>query len=151
MLFDYSKTNIDAASPRLLLVTLAEASGVADKRDGDVRGREDQRDRRPRGAAHRAAQPATTRSIMVDGTDVHARGARASAARMAAFAARRAVGARSRGRAAQITDVVNIGIGGSDLGPAMATLALAPYARRAARAISSRTSTARISMTCCGA
>ena len=30
-------------------------------------------------------------------------------------------------RASEITDVVNIGIGGSDLGPAMATLALAPY------------------------
>ncbi len=30
-------------------------------------------------------------------------------------------------RASSITDVVNIGIGGSDLGPAMATLALAPY------------------------
>ena len=35
--------------------------------------------------------------------------------------------ARRRGAAAAITDVVNIGIGGSDLGPAMATLALAPY------------------------
>ena len=34
-----------------------------------------------------------------------------------------------------ITDIVNIGIGGSDLGPAMATLALAPYARRPARAL----------------
>ena len=32
-----------------------------------------------------------------------------------------------RGRWRTITDVVNIGIGGSDLGPAMATLALAPY------------------------
>ena len=30
-------------------------------------------------------------------------------------------------RASDITDVVNIGIGGSDLGPAMTTLALAPY------------------------
>ena len=30
-------------------------------------------------------------------------------------------------RASEITDVVNIGIGGSDLGPAMTTLALAPY------------------------
>ncbi|MFV0360281.1 glucose-6-phosphate isomerase, partial [Tropicimonas sp.] len=32
-----------------------------------------------------------------------------------------------RGEGGNITDVVNIGIGGSDLGPAMATLALAPY------------------------
>ena len=34
---------------------------------------------------------------------------------------------RFAGQGGQITDVVNIGIGGSDLGPAMATLALAPY------------------------
>ena len=35
---------------------------------------------------------------------------------------------RARGATGKkITDIVNIGIGGSDLGPAMATLALAPY------------------------
>jgi glucose-6-phosphate isomerase len=33
-----------------------------------------------------------------------------------------------KGQGGKITDVVNIGIGGSDLGPAMAYLALAPYA-----------------------
>ena len=43
---------------------------------------------------------------------------------------------RARGATGKnITDVVNIGIGGSDLGPAMATLALAPYPRRPARAL----------------
>ena len=41
--------------------------------------------------------------------------------------ARFAVEIRQKHVAGKITDVVNIGIGGSDLGPAMATLALAPY------------------------
>jgi glucose-6-phosphate isomerase len=35
--------------------------------------------------------------------------------------------AASKGRAGAITDVINIGIGGSDLGPAMAVRALSPY------------------------
>ena len=45
---------------------------------------------------------------------------------MEAFAADVREG-RFAGEGGTITDVVNIGIGGSDLGPAMATLALAPY------------------------
>ena len=47
----------------------------------------------------------------------------------------------------RFTDVVNIGIGGSDLGPRMATRALAALSRRAALCISSPTSTAPISAT----
>ncbi len=35
--------------------------------------------------------------------------------------------ARTGAKGARFTDVINIGIGGSDLGPAMATAALAPY------------------------
>ena len=51
---------------------------------------------------------------------------RESRARMTHFA--NAVrGGEYRGQGSAITDVVNIGIGGSDLGPAMACLALAPY------------------------
>ena len=52
---------------------------------------------------------------------------RATHARMEAFAADVRTG-RFTGQGGPITDVVNIGIGGSDLGPAMAMLALAPYA-----------------------
>ena len=55
---------------------------------------------------------------MVDGEDVMPE-VRATLHRMQAFAATCARGG-SRGRAGAITDVVNIGIGGSDLGPAMA-------------------------------
>ena len=46
------------------------------------------------------------------------------------------------------TDIVNIGIGGSDLGPAMVTLALAPYTRPDLRAaLRVATSMARICTT----
>jgi len=47
-----------------------------------------------------------------------------------------------------ITDVVNIGIGGSDLGPQMAVLALAEFAAPGKHSISSRTSTATSSTAC---
>ena len=51
----------------------------------------------------------------------------ATRARMAEFA--RAVrSGEIAGQGGAYTDVVNIGIGGSDLGPVMATFALAPYA-----------------------
>ena len=56
MLFDYSKTNIDADT-RDALLALAEAADVAGKREAMFSGADDQRDRRPRRAAHRAAQP----------------------------------------------------------------------------------------------
>ena len=47
--------------------------------------------------------------------------------RMAAFAHGVRDGSIAAADGGRFTDVVNIGIGGSDLGPAMATLALAPY------------------------
>lgn len=47
--------------------------------------------------------------------------------RMAAFADGIRSGALKGATGRKITDIVNIGIGGSDLGPVMATLALAPY------------------------
>ncbi|GGE85400.1 glucose-6-phosphate isomerase [Stappia taiwanensis] len=49
-------------------------------------------------------------------------------ARMSAFSAAIRSGSLTGHRGARFTDVVNIGIGGSDLGPAMVTAALAPYA-----------------------
>jgi len=54
MLLDYSKTNIDATC-RDMLIALAQAQGVAAKRDA-MFAREDQRDRGPRRAAYRAAR-----------------------------------------------------------------------------------------------
>jgi glucose-6-phosphate isomerase len=125
MLFDYSKTNRSTRRARAPDLALAErlAEGWRGGATRCSRAR-DQRDRGPRGAAHGAAQP---RRRAGDGgrADVMP-GVRATLARMEGFARDLRAGAfRGAGRA--ITDVVNIGIGGSDLGPAMAVQALAPY------------------------
>ncbi|MCE8421695.1 glucose-6-phosphate isomerase, partial [Rhodovulum sulfidophilum] len=66
------------------------------------------------------------RPVRVDGVDVTP-ALRETHARMQAFV-RDLRSGRFTGQGGPITDVVNIGIGGSDLGPAMACLALAPYA-----------------------
>ncbi len=65
--------------------------------------------------------------IMVDGKDVMPE-VRAHPCPDAGLCRATCATGRFKGQGGQITDVVNIGIGGSDLGPAMATLALAPYA-----------------------
>ena len=56
MLLDFSKTALDARA-LTLLIELAEARGVPERRDAMFRGRADQHHRGPGGAAHRAAQP----------------------------------------------------------------------------------------------
>ena len=123
ILFDYSKTNIDAAS-RDLLLDLARHAGVETRRDAMFRG-EKINETEGRAVLHTALRNLDG-SVMVDGEDVMPE-VRATLARMEAFA-RDLRDGRIRGAGGRITDVVNIGIGGSDLGPAMAVQALAPYA-----------------------
>jgi glucose-6-phosphate isomerase len=123
MLFDYSKTGIDAEARRLL-VALAEASGLKAKRDAMFAGAKIN-ETEGRAVLHTALRTPAGVPVMVDGQDVMP-AVHATRARMAAFAEDVRQG-RFRGQGGAITDVVNIGIGGSDLGPAMATLALAPY------------------------
>jgi len=123
MLLDYSKTSIDAKA-RDLLIGLAEAAGVAAKRDAMFAG-EKINVTEGRAVLHTALRAPEGVSVMVDGVDV-VPGIHATLARMAAFA-RDVREGRFVGQGGRITDVVNIGIGGSDLGPVMATLALAPY------------------------
>ena len=80
-----------------------------------------------RAALHTALRNFSGEPVLVDGRDVMPEIA-AERAKMLAFAADVREG-RVRGALGQpMTDVVNIGIGGSDLGPAMATRALAPFA-----------------------
>ena len=124
MLFDYSKTNIDAETKAALL-HLAEVSGVAEKRAAMFSG-EKINDTEGRAVLHVALRAGDGAVIRVDGQDVLPEVRRIRAA-CAAFARQVRDGVFT-GQGGRITDVVNIGIGGSDLGPAMACLALAPYA-----------------------
>jgi glucose-6-phosphate isomerase len=123
MLFDYAKTNIDAET-RAALVALAEASGVAEKRAAMFSG-EKINLTEGRAVLHVALRAGEDEVIKVDGKDVLLE-VRRIRGLCAAFARDVRSGA-FKGQGGRITDVVNIGIGGSDLGPAMATLALAPF------------------------
>ncbi|MGD9295715.1 MAG: glucose-6-phosphate isomerase [Roseobacter sp.] len=116
MLFDYSKTNIDAQTLDVLL-KLYEAADVAAKRDAMFAG-QPINDTEGRAVLHTALRNLDGGPVRVDGKDVMP-GVLSTLERMRAFA--------EEVRNGPVTDVVNIGIGGSDLGPAMAVDALAPY------------------------
>ncbi len=124
MLLDYSKTNIDA-DIRAALIALAETSGVAEKRAAMFAGDKINLTE-GRAVLHVALRAGETAVIEVDGRDVLPDVRRIRAAAYA-FARDVRSGAYT-GQGGRITDVVNIGIGGSDLGPAMAYLALQPFA-----------------------
>ncbi len=123
MRLDYAKTNIDAEGLRLLLA-LAEAAGVAARREAMFAGAKIN-ETEGRAVLHTALRAGDGAVIEVDGRDVMPEVRRIRAA-MLAFAGDVRQG-RFTGQGGAITDVVNIGIGGSDLGPAMAVLALAPF------------------------
>ncbi len=123
MRFDYAKTNIDADA-RALLIDLLEKAGVADKRAAMFSGAAIN-ETEGRAVLHTALRNLDGGPVMVDGEDVMP-GVLATLASMEAFASDVRSGAFT-GAGGKITDVVNIGIGGSDLGPAMAYQALAPY------------------------
>ena len=123
MRLDYSKTAIDAQA-RDLLVALAEEAGLAAARDAMFSGARIN-ETEGRAVLHIAQRAGDDAVIEVDGSDVMPE-LRAVRARAYAFAEDVRAG-RILGQGGAITDVVNIGIGGSDLGPAMATLALAPW------------------------
>lgn len=123
MLFDYSKTGIDETS-RDALLSLAKAAGFAAKRDAMFAGAEIN-ETEGRAVLHTALRNLTGDPILADGSDVMPE-VLATLNRMERFSDDLRSGA-FQGQGGAITDVVNIGIGGSDLGPAMATLALAPY------------------------
>ena len=116
VLLDYSKCAVNARTMKLL-AELARAAAVEAKRDAMFRGgiinvTEG------RAVLHTALRNRSNTPIVVDGRDVMP-DVDAVLASMVEFA--------TDIRASGCTDVVNIGIGGSDLGPAMTTLALAPY------------------------
>ena len=124
LLFDYSKTNIDSEG-RALLINLLEQTGVAAKRDAMFSG-EKINETEGRAVLHTALRNIDGKPVIVDGEDVMP-GVLETLARMEKFATEVRDG-MFEGQGGKITDVINIGIGGSDLGPAMGYLALAPYA-----------------------
>ncbi|MEO3416072.1 glucose-6-phosphate isomerase [Roseovarius sp. CAU 1744] len=124
MLLDLSKTNIDAEALSLL-IRLAEDTGVAQKRDAMFRG-DKINTTENRSVLHTALRTNEATPLLVDGQDVRP-GVADTLLRMEQFADGIRSGKITAAKGRAFTDVVNIGIGGSDLGPAMATLALAPY------------------------
>ena len=125
LLFDYSKQDVvDATLAHLL--ALARAARLEEKRDALFSGAPVNLTE-GRAAMHMALRDLSGGPILIDGRDM--RGAIAQErARCAAFAEELREG-RARGASGKpIRNVVNIGIGGSDLGPAMAARALSPFA-----------------------
>src|SRR6266850_3011652 len=124
---DYSKNRLTDETLRLL-VALAEDAGVAARRDAMFRG-EKINITEKRAVLHVALRAPRGESIVVDGDDVVA-GVHAVLDRMADFSNRVRGGSWKGFTGKRIRNVVNIGIGGSDLGPAMAYDALRPYGDR---------------------
>ena len=121
-LVDFSKNRITARTMELL-------RGLAQQEDlvggiGKMFSGAELNTTEGRAALHVALRNRSERPIEVNGRDVMP-DVRAMLARMRAFSDGLASGAR-RGRGGTFTDIVNIGIGGSDLGPVMVTEALRP-------------------------
>jgi glucose-6-phosphate isomerase len=124
MLLDFSKTGIDART-LALLIELAAERGVPERRDLMFTGaRINTTENRP--VLHIALRNRANTPILVDGKNVMPE-VNEVLERMGVFARGVRSGSIKASDGGRFTDVVNIGIGGSDLGPVMATLALAPY------------------------
>jgi glucose-6-phosphate isomerase len=124
LLLDFSKC---AVNDRILdgLEALAKAAKVEEKRDAMFRG-DIINITEERAVLHTALRNRSNRPVLVAGKDVMP-DVNAVLEAMGAFAEDVRSGALTGATGKKITDVVNIGIGGSDLGPVMATLALAPF------------------------
>ncbi|HYK13367.1 MAG TPA: glucose-6-phosphate isomerase [Burkholderiales bacterium] len=123
MLLDYSK-NLVSAETMQLLVALARERGLGDEIQRLFNG-EKINVSENRAVLHTALRD--TVPVMVDGVDVMPQ-IQATLARMREFADGVRDGSIAGRGGRKFTDVINIGIGGSHLGPALATQALAPYA-----------------------
>ena len=122
LFFDYSKTNIDLET-RSKLLELVINTDVISKRDAMFSGKKINLSE-DRAVLHTALRKSTGQ-VFVDGEDVIPAVLK-TRTRMFDFSDDVQTGKVS-GQGGKYTDVVNIGIGGSDLGPAMAYLALKPY------------------------
>ncbi len=123
---DYAKQRVTAATVRLL-VDLAVAAEVAGRRDAMFAG-ERINTTEDRAVLHVALRAPPGTVIAVEGEDVVPR-VHVVIDAMASFAEAVRSGDRTGATGERFRTVVNLGIGGSDLGPAMATRALHRYAR----------------------
>jgi glucose-6-phosphate isomerase len=124
VLVDFSKHQITQETMKLLL-DLARQAEVLEWRDRMFSGQKINRTE-DRAVLHVALRNRSNRPIVVDGQDVMPE-VNAVLAKMRVFTDSVRSGAWKGHTGKRITDVVNIGIGGSDLGPVMASLALKPY------------------------
>ena len=124
---DYSKNRVTDETMRLL-VELAEECGVTERRDAMFRG-EHINVSEDRAVLHVALRMPAGESLVVDGADVVAE-VHEVLGRMRQFADRVRSGEWTGFTGKRIRNVVNVGIGGSDLGPVMAYEALRYYSTR---------------------
>ncbi len=128
--FDYSKHRVTDETLDLLL-RLATEAGVPDAIEAMFAGTH-LNTTEDRAVLHVALRAGPDARIVVDGADVMPE-VRAVQARLRAFGEAVRSGAHVGFDGRAITDVVNIGIGGSDLGPKMVTTALSAYAHERVR------------------
>ena len=124
---DYSKNRVTDETLKLLL-RLAEDSGLRDRMDAMFRG-EKINITEKRAVLHVALRAPKGSSILVDGKNVVPE-VHAVLDKMAAFSDRVRSGAWKGHTGKSIRSVINVGIGGSDLGPVMAYEALRYYSQR---------------------
>jgi len=125
--FDYSKHRVTDETLRLLL-QLAEESGLRSRIDAMFRG-EKINVTEKRAVLHVALRTPKGQSIIMDGKDVVPE-VHAALDKMADFSARVRSGEWKGHTGKPIRNVINVGIGGSDLGPVMAHEALRHYSQR---------------------
>ena len=127
LFLDYSKNRVTSETIDLL-IELARQSGVEERRAAMFSGAPINVSEN-RSVLHIALRMPKGSTLVVDGTDVVAQ-VHEVLDRMAAFAERLRAGDWKGHSGTPIRNVVNVGIGGSDLGPVMAYEALRHYSRR---------------------
>jgi glucose-6-phosphate isomerase len=126
LLFDYSKNRVTDETMRLLF-DLARQSGLEEQIRAMLNGEKINRTEN-RAVLHTALRNRSDQPVLVDGQDVMPEVKRVLG-KMRAFSERLRSGEWKGCTGKSITDIVNIGIGGSDLGPKMVCNALQPYAK----------------------
>lgn len=127
ILFDYSKNRMDAETMKLL-VELAKECGLKEAIDKQFSGNLIN-ETEGRAVLHTALRNRENHPVLVNGKDVMP-DVNSVLKRMKAFSEKIISGEWIGFNGKEITDVVNIGIGGSDLGPVMVTEALKYYKTR---------------------